>query len=140
MKIRGGGPPGGPKQIKPESVKPKENNKDFAAVADQQGTTDAQKGAATAGAPHTSVHGTRQAAATNAVISPEKASALAAQIRNGQITRAQAAQRIAEQVAESQLGSQASQQAKDRLAEKLREVMENDPFLSRELNSLGAQD
>jgi hypothetical protein len=121
-------------------VKPKRDGPDFSSVMNEKTPEGAAgKGPAQGADKAQAARGAEGAKGAQSVIPPQKVSEIASKVRAGEVSRSEAMNLIVEQVVESQLGPTAGAEVKEKLAERLREVLENDPFLSRKLQSLGAE-
>ena len=131
MKIQGPGPPTKPPDAKPKPVDSTDKASGFAPLAEgeQAGAEPGVK--APEGGPTAPAVGK-----PDSVLPPKAISEIAARVRAGEISRSQAFDLIVDRVLEQQLDPNAPSSVKKALRARLEEVVEADPHLAQQLDSL----
>ena len=127
MKIHGSGPPKGPSSIKPKAVESKDKSEQFSSVL--QGSSKEAQGP-------TAKAGPQQAQSSSSVLSPQKIQEIADKIRAGKLDRAGATDLFVREVVAAQLGEAAGGKVGETVVNRVREIVEEDPFLSKQLEAL----
>lgn len=128
MKIHGSGPPKKPSPTETSRVDPTERkSEDFSSVM-----SNATKGAS----DMKGVGAVEKVAPKSSVLPPESIREIAAGIRAGKIGKAEAADLMVRKVVEAQVGEGTSKEKFETIVERVKEVVETDPFLSKQLEDL----
>lgn len=130
MKIQGPGPPTKPPDAEPNPVESTEKASGFAPLAEgeQAGAKQGVEASERPTAP--------EAVRPDSVLPPEAISEIAAKVRAGEISRTQAFELIVDKVLEQQLSPDAPARVKEAVRARLEEVLEADPHLARQMDSL----
>ncbi len=127
MKIQGPGPPKKPPV--PDGGQVEKTGKGDAFSSVLSSSTSAARGGesvAQSGSPQ----------AASSVLPPERVQKIAAQIRSEKLGRSEAADLLVRNVVDVQVGDGVSKETVETIVDRVREVVQTDPFLSKQLDEL----
>jgi hypothetical protein len=127
MKIHGSGPPKGSNSIKPKAVESKDKSEQFSSVL-QGSPKESQGPSAKAGLQH--------GQSSSSVLSPNKIQEITDKIRAGKLNQAEATELFVREVVAAQLGEAAKGKVGETVVNRVRDIVKEDPFLSKQLEAL----